>query len=219
MKKYKYFLEFSKINTARLIGHIDLLKYFERIFIMAELPLKYTNGFNPHPRMQFSSALSLGIESKCELLEFYLSEFHEPERILNILTNLQNIDIPVNRIRYIGDNSEKISLFDRILHTEYSFIFEEINYRKIKELSEKYLNEDIFYSINLKNKVITGKYKDFFEIKGLDNSMIHILIRKNRNIPKIFQIIHDVFNDIYIIPRKEKIFALKNDQIIELFDL
>ena len=54
------------------MSHLDLMRTMQRAFFRAELPLRYSEGFNPHPRISVVLPLSLGAESLCELLDFQL---------------------------------------------------------------------------------------------------------------------------------------------------
>ncbi|MFC1959187.1 TIGR03936 family radical SAM-associated protein [Chloroflexota bacterium] len=67
-------ITFSKLDSLRFIGHLDLAKTWERVLRRAQTPLAYSQGFNPQPKMQLASALSLGISSECELLDIWLTE-------------------------------------------------------------------------------------------------------------------------------------------------
>lgn len=71
---YRLRITFSKLDLLRFIGHLDLAKTWERVLRRAELPLVYSQGFNPQPKIQLASALSLGISSECELLDIWLRE-------------------------------------------------------------------------------------------------------------------------------------------------
>ena len=53
-------------------GHLDLHKTWERTFRRARLPLAYSEGFNPHPKIQLGAALPLGFTSDCELVDVWL---------------------------------------------------------------------------------------------------------------------------------------------------
>ncbi len=72
--QYRLRITFSKLEMLRFIGHLDLAKTWERVLRRAELPLVYSQGFNPQPKIQLASALSLGISSDCELLDIWLRE-------------------------------------------------------------------------------------------------------------------------------------------------
>ena len=65
-----YRLRFSKTGKARFISHLDLQHTIQRSFIRAGVPMKHTNGFNPHPYMSVALPLSVGCESLCELMDY-----------------------------------------------------------------------------------------------------------------------------------------------------
>lgn len=71
-------LRYGKKGDARYIGHLDVARFWERVFRRVELPLAYSHGFNPQPRMQFASALPVGIEAENELLDVWLLQAVEP---------------------------------------------------------------------------------------------------------------------------------------------
>lgn len=66
----KYMIRFSKLGLIRYTSHLDMLRLFQRSFKRAGVPLAYSNGFNPHPRLSFAQPLSLGYESISEYLDF-----------------------------------------------------------------------------------------------------------------------------------------------------
>ncbi len=59
-------IRFTKIGTARFISHLDTMRTLHRAFRRAELPLSYSQGFNPHPSISVAAPLSLGIGSLAE---------------------------------------------------------------------------------------------------------------------------------------------------------
>lgn len=67
-------LTFGKAGPTRFIGHLDLARTLERSLNRAEIPLAYTQGYNPRPRLQFAAALPLGFTSDCELADIWLLE-------------------------------------------------------------------------------------------------------------------------------------------------
>jgi radical SAM-linked protein len=62
-------LEFSKIGKMKYVGHLDLLKLFQRAVNRSGLPVAYSQGFNPHQRLSFALPLPLGAEGLAELVE------------------------------------------------------------------------------------------------------------------------------------------------------
>lgn len=73
---------FGKGGPARFISHLDLARTIERALIRAQIPIAYSQGFNPQPRMQFAAALPLGFTSECEIVDLWLSESIDPEATL-----------------------------------------------------------------------------------------------------------------------------------------
>lgn len=78
-------LLFAKTGRARFISHLDLMRTFQRAFARAKIPIRHTEGFNPHPFVSIALPLSVGYSSQCEILEFGLLDgtSHEevPERL------------------------------------------------------------------------------------------------------------------------------------------
>ena len=62
-------LKFAKYNSMKYIGHLDMMRYFQKAFRRANVPMKYSEGFNPHPVMSFAAPLGVGITSEGEYLD------------------------------------------------------------------------------------------------------------------------------------------------------
>ena len=73
---------FCKKGALQYISHLDLQRTFQRILSRAELPLWYTQGFNPHPKLVFGLPLPIGCESVCEMADIKLTRDIPAEDIL-----------------------------------------------------------------------------------------------------------------------------------------
>jgi radical SAM-linked protein len=67
-------ITFAKTDEMRFTGHLDLHRTWERIFRRAGLPLAYSQGFHPQPRINLASALPLGFTSEAEIADVWLEE-------------------------------------------------------------------------------------------------------------------------------------------------
>jgi len=65
-------ITFTKQGALRYTGHLDLHKLWERAARRAELPLAYSQGFHPQPKMNIAAALPLGFSSRCEVMDMKL---------------------------------------------------------------------------------------------------------------------------------------------------
>lgn len=70
----RYRLAFGKSQAMRYTGHLDLYRALERTIRRAALPLAYSRGFSPHPKLQLASALPLGFTSRAELADIWLEQ-------------------------------------------------------------------------------------------------------------------------------------------------
>jgi len=87
----RYRISYGKGPAMRFTGHLDLLQTWERTFRRASLPLTYSQGFNPRPKLQLGPALPLGCTSECELVDIWLDP---PLLTGEILTRLKDAAPP-----------------------------------------------------------------------------------------------------------------------------
>lgn len=67
-------VKFSKTGNLRFVGHLDLMRYFQRAIRRAQLPVAYSEGFSPHQILSFAAPLSVGLESLGEYFDMKLTE-------------------------------------------------------------------------------------------------------------------------------------------------
>lgn len=67
-------ITFSKQGALKYTGHLDLHKLWERAARRAELPLSYSQGFHPQPKISLAAALPLGFSSRAEVMDIRLNE-------------------------------------------------------------------------------------------------------------------------------------------------
>ena len=85
MTFFPFRVRFSKTGRLRFLSHHDLMRLFERALRRSGLPLRMTEGYNPHPVVSFPTALGLGLESVDEVLEFELTSWTAPRQIEKLL--------------------------------------------------------------------------------------------------------------------------------------
>ena len=99
-------LLFEKTGNAIWISHLDLMRLFQRAFKRAGLALKHTQGFNPRPYVTIALPLSVGVESRCELLDFELEG--EEVSCEEILARLNPALVEGIRVLSVYENGRKI---------------------------------------------------------------------------------------------------------------
>ena len=73
-KNMRIIARFEKGEAVRFVSHLDIQRTFQRAFRRANIPLAYSQGFNPHPQLSFATALSLGYTSEAEWFDVKLAE-------------------------------------------------------------------------------------------------------------------------------------------------
>ncbi len=113
-------LLFEKTGSAVWISHLDLMRLFQRAFKRAGLPLTHTQGFNPRPSVSIALPLSVGVESKCELLDFDLyGELPPCEEIRDRLNNALIDGVTVLEVYPEGPKIRHLALLRCTLTLEY----------------------------------------------------------------------------------------------------
>lgn len=74
-------LTYRRGEALRYTSHLEMQTVWERTFRRARLPLAYSQGFNPHPRLHMASALPLGFLSRCEIIDLWLESPHEVDDV------------------------------------------------------------------------------------------------------------------------------------------
>jgi radical SAM-linked protein len=92
---------FGKQGEMALLGHLDLMRLFERAVRRAALPIAFTGGFHPGPRLAIASALSLGATSSGEIVDFELSQRLSPAAFRQQLAAQLPAEIPLYRVAEI----------------------------------------------------------------------------------------------------------------------
>lgn len=76
---------FYKVGDMQFISHLDLQRFMKRAFVRSGLPIWFSEGFNPHPKMVFSTPLSIGIQSECEFADIKMTAPVTPAQIVDAL--------------------------------------------------------------------------------------------------------------------------------------
>lgn len=113
----KYRMMFSKKGTAKFISHLDLNRSFERTCRRAGLPIAYSQGFNPHPKINFAIPLSVGVSGEREFIDIELTEELEPTEILKRLNEKLPQGIKVLEVRQIVEKQKP--LMSRVTRATY----------------------------------------------------------------------------------------------------
>lgn len=94
--KARYLVKYSKGNGVKFISHLDLMRAIQRAVRRAEIPVSYSQGFNPHAEISFATPLPVGTWSTGEYLDIKLDEKLEDK----VFVEKANVSLP-EHIRFL----------------------------------------------------------------------------------------------------------------------
>ncbi len=111
---------YNKLSRAKYISHLDITRCMQRALKRAELPVWYTEGFNPHIYLTFALPLSLGYESESEVMDLRLIEEMSFDEVKDRLNNALPPDIRVTKVDVQQKKSDaiKTALYNITLSSE-----------------------------------------------------------------------------------------------------
>ncbi len=129
---------FSKTGALRYIGHLDLNTIWERGTRRAGLPLAYSNGFHPQPKIHIAAALPLGFSSRCEVLDMRLSEEMDLAELPKRLQAAMPSGIGILKVESVDERAPAVQT--QVLSAEYEItLTEAIDGSELKRRIEELL--------------------------------------------------------------------------------
>lgn len=100
-------LKFSKNGPIKFIGHLDVMRYFQKAIRRADIDIKYSEGFSPHQLLSFAQPLSVGATSNGEYLDMTVNTMTSTEDIKEKLNAVMNEGISILAVEELSENAEK----------------------------------------------------------------------------------------------------------------
>lgn len=133
-------IRFGKNPRLRFISHLDLQRFLHMALNRTGLPIKYSEGFNPHPLMAFGSALALGWTSEYELLDVRLNAPMGRKRCEEAMRFALPEDLPVLEVRLLEDRDP--SIMQLVYASDYHISLSGENAQAVKDQVAAFLAEE-----------------------------------------------------------------------------
>ncbi|MGN0332461.1 MAG: TIGR03936 family radical SAM-associated protein, partial [Lachnospiraceae bacterium] len=99
-------IKFRKYGVMKFIGHLDVMRYFQKVMRRAEIPIAFTGGFSPHMIMSFAQPLGVGITSDGEYFDIELTESISSEKAIHQMNETMAEGIEVVSFVEIPDDKK-----------------------------------------------------------------------------------------------------------------
>ena len=168
-------LKFRKTGKLKFISHLDLMRTLKGALGRARAPIKYTEGFNPHPKMVFSLPLPVGAESVCEYLDVSLTQPCDEEALRSSINAQLTRDLQILEI-YPQERS-----FQEIASAEYDFRFYDLTRDGLEKALEGELpiekkSKKGFVVVDLRPKIAGYSIDERIDENGLPYLRFHALL-------------------------------------------
>jgi len=183
--KQRLYITFGKFDELIYTSNLDVAKLWERILRRADVPILYSEGFNPRPRLALASALPLGISSECEILDISLREVVSLDGLAERLATASPVGLKILGIREVPIRSPALQTMVR--SAEYRIHFEnETDLAAIQEKVTALLQAEVIeHERERKDKIVKVNlrpsiYGLAFDPQG--NLLAHLVVGETGNV-------------------------------------
>lgn len=185
-------IKFSKTGHLKYIGHLDIMRCFQKVMRRAEVDIAYSAGFSPHQIMSFASPLGLGLTSEGEYVDIEVLSTESSETMLQRINAVMVEGLQALSYVRLPDNGK--TAMSVVAAADYRVTFDRPVEETVKEKFTEFLSRDSI--------VITKKTK---------KSEVEIDIR-----PLIYQAAFDD-NSLFLQVSAGSAVNLKPEQVLETF--
>ena len=133
-------LRFSKTGALVFIGHLDVMRYFQKLFRRAGIPVAYSEGFSPHQILSFTPPLPLGMESSGEYADVELTESIPSITALEKLRSQSVDEIEISSFKALPDKCT--NAMASVNAASYSVFMDKASYGTVKDAIPVLLAKD-----------------------------------------------------------------------------
>ncbi len=136
-------IKFAKQGSAKFIGHLDVMRYFQKVMRKAEVDIRYSEGFNPHQIMSFAAPLGVGLTSTGEYVDIEVLSSDSSTEMLRRMNDAMVEGFEALSFKKLEDNAGNAMSIVGIADYEVSFRegYEPDDFQQFKSGFESYLSQ------------------------------------------------------------------------------
>ena len=116
-------IKFSKHGPIVFIGHLDMMRYFQKAMRRAEVDISYSGGFSPHQIMSFAAPLGVGIASNGEYMDIGVDSLTSAAQVKDALNAVMVEGVAIESVKLLDDNT--LNAMASVAAAKYSINFRE----------------------------------------------------------------------------------------------
>lgn len=116
-------IKFQKFGAMKFIGHLDMMRYFQKVMRRADIDIKYSEGFSPHQIMSFAAPLGVGVTSDGEYLDIEVNSTQSSIEALKALNEVMVEGVHVSQYRMLPEGTK--NAMSSVAAADYTVHFKE----------------------------------------------------------------------------------------------
>lgn len=166
-------MKFSKNGPIKFIGHLDVMRYFQKAIRRADIDIAYSQGFSPHQIMSFAQPLGVGVESDGEYVDVELNSAISSKDVKDKLNAVMNEGIKIASVKKLPEGAmnamASVAASKYVISIKDGYEFEFDLFSQCLKLNEK---EHIYITKKTKKSEVEMDLKPaIFEMQLLDNQL------------------------------------------------
>lgn len=133
-------LKFSRKGPVSYLGHLDVLRYFQKAILRAGIDIRYSEGFNPHQILSFAYPLGVSMETYGDYCDIEVNSFTSVDDIVDSLNNVMNEGISIISASIVPD--DKLNAMASVAMAEYKVLINDINLMTQNKIDD-YMNLEV----------------------------------------------------------------------------
>lgn len=170
-------VKFSKGGALVFIGHLDIMRCFQKLIRRAQIPIAYSQGMSPHQIMSFALPLGLGISSVAEYMDIEITEPVKSQDAISRMNEMSVEDIEILSFKQLPEDAK--NAMASVTAADYEVRFRENRKPEIdfgKALNELLSKQEILVTKKTKKSERTIDIKPFIYKAYFDNDVFHFTL-------------------------------------------
>lgn len=116
-------IKFSKQGPVKFVGHLDIMRYFQKSMRRAGIDIKYSEGFSPHQVMSFAAPLGVGLTSNGEYMDIEVHSMEDCKTMMNQLNEVMAEGIRITECHMLDERAK--NAMSLVAAADYTLTFRE----------------------------------------------------------------------------------------------
>lgn len=118
-------IKFSKEGIMKFIGHLDMMRYFQKAFRRSDIDIAYSQGFSPHQIISFAAPLGVGLTSRGEYMDIMVHSSQDSQTMIHLLNKEMVEGVEILSCRRIEDETKNSNAMAILAAADYEITFQD----------------------------------------------------------------------------------------------